>query len=134
MDIKDKICSFIKGGTNNMSINKQDISNFKLSIVGYVLICVASSGFYQRKFWGNEAPAWLWIALALLGSIFLLLKEINHYKEHQRLLLTLDLSFIIPVIVIPMIPIRHDFSLIIMLVYGIGYILTYILSYYKKNH
>lgn len=117
-----------------MTIREQDFSTFRLSLVGYVIICAASSGFYQGRFWGREAPAWLWIALALVGGIVVLMKDMSHYRKNKKLLFHWDLIFLIPVFAIPLIPIRHDFSLIIMLIYGVVFLLFYILIYYKKSN
>lgn len=115
-----------------MNTNTQHNSSFKLTLIGYILISAASNGFYQNRFWNDETILWLWIALALTGSIMLLMKDITHFKKYQKLLMPKDLLFIIPVITIPLLPIRHDFSLMITLIYEIVYILIYIFSYYKK--
>lgn len=116
-----------------MAIREQDFSTFRLSLVGYVIICAASSGFYQGRFWGGEAPPWFWAALALVGGIIVMLKDMGYYHKYKKLLLLLDLIFIIPILAIPLIPIRHDLSLILMLIYGVVFLLLYIFDYYKKS-
>jgi len=121
-------------GIENMTIREQDISTFRLSVVGYVIVCVASSGFNQGRFWGGEAPAWLWISLALIGGIVVLIKDINHYHRSKKLLLQWDLIFLIPVLTIPIVPIRHDFNLTFLIIYEMLFFILYIFSYYKGSN
>ena len=117
-----------------MTIREQDFFTFRLSVIGYMIIFVASSGFNQERFWGREAPTWFWIILALIGGIVVLIKDMSHYHKSKRLLLHWDLIFLIPVFTIPIISINHDFNLTIMTIYGILFFIFYIFSYYKGSN
>lgn len=114
-------------------IAKQDLSCFRYTNFGYAIICAASSGYYQQRFWeidGSGAPPLLlWIFVAAIGGILLLLKEIKLNQQQKKSLFWVDVIFILPVIFIPALPIRHDFALVLMLVYAVGFLLAYLKVY-----
>lgn len=117
-------------------IAKQDLSCYRYTIFGYATIGAASSGFYQQRFWGMDSPGAppliLWVFVAAIGSILLLLKEIKLNRKQQESLLLVDVLFILPVITIPLLPIRHDFALVFMLAYGVCFLFAYF-KVYKKG-
>ena len=77
-------------------------------------------------------PLILWVFVAAIGSILLLLKEIKLNRKQQESLLLVDVLFILPVITIPLLPIRHDFALVFMLAYGVCFLFAYF-KVYKKG-
>lgn len=87
-------------------------------------------------FWGMDSPGapplLLWIFIAAIGGILLLVKEIKLHQRQQKTLLVVDAIFILPVIFIPTLPIRHDFALVLMLIYAVGFLCAY-LKIYKKS-
>lgn len=117
-------------------IANQDLPCFRYTNFGYAIICAASSGFYQQRFWGMDSPGapplLLWVFVAAIGGILLLLKEIKLNQKQQKSLLLVDTLFILPVIAIPLLPIRHDFALVLMLAYAVCFLLAY-LKVYKKS-
>lgn len=116
---------------NDIIFHGHDKNTFRLALVGYVIICAASSGFYQDRFWGSAIPPLFWIAIALIGGIFLIVKDLLFCKRKLKLLIWRDVSFVVPVVSIPLLPLRHDFALILMLVFGIAYLLLYIYGFYQ---
>lgn len=117
-------------------ISKQNLSSFRYTNFGYAIICAASSGYHQQLFWGMDRPGapplLLWVFMAAIGGILLLLKEIKLHQLQQKSLLLVDAIFILPVIFVPSLPIRHDFALVMMLVYAVAFLLAY-LKIYKKG-
>lgn len=117
-------------------IANQDRSCFRYTNFGYAIICAASSGFYQQRFWGMDSPGapplLMWLFVAAIGGSLLLIKEIKLNQKQQRSLLLVDALFIFPIIAIPLLPIRHDFALVLMLTYAVCFLLAY-LKVYKKN-
>ena len=104
--------------------------NFALTLLGYVIIGAASSGFYQQHYFGEEGLSpFVWIGVGLVGAIILIAKNIL-YGNKVCAALT-DLCFIIPTVLIPLIPARHDVMLIVMLVYACAFIALYVFKNYK---
>lgn len=114
-------------------ISTQDLSCFRFTNFGYAIICAASSGYYQQRFWGMDSPGapplLLWTIIAAIGGILLLLKEIKLHHQQQKSLLLVDAVFIIPVVATPLLPIRHDFALVLMLVYAVSFLIAYLRVY-----
>ncbi len=56
---------------------KSELSTKKLlsfTLLGYVIIGAASSGFYQQRYFNEEGlPPFFWIGLAVVGSILLII-------------------------------------------------------------
>ena len=92
------------------------------SIIGYILIAGASLGFYQSRFFLLNAPEYFWISMALIGSIFIAIRDHHYYCKYHQLLFNYDMLFCIPAISIPLIPIRHDIALILMILYCAIYV------------
>ena len=74
----------------------------------------------------------LWFFLAAVGGLLLLLKEIKLHQQQQKSLLLVDAIFILPVLFIPTLLVRHDFSLVLMLAYAVSFLIAY-LKIYKKS-
>lgn len=103
---------------------------FTLTLLGYVIIGAASSGFYQQRYFHEEGlTPFVWIGFGLVGAIILIVKNILDGNK-VRAVLT-DLCFIIPTVLIPLIPARHDVMLIVMLVYACAFIALYVFKNYK---
>lgn len=103
---------------------------FTLTLLGYVIIGAASSGFYQQRYFHEEGlTPFVWIGFGLVGAIILIVKNILDGNK-VRAALT-DLCFIIPTVLIPLIPARHDVMLIVMLVYACAFIALYVFKNYK---
>lgn len=112
-----------------------DFKTFNYILIGYILICGASSGYYQQIFWGTDSqsapPLLMWYCLAAAGIILLLIKEIRLHRAGKKSMLLFDAVYIIPVIFLPSLPVRHDFALIFMLIYAAAFITVYILMFFK---
>ena len=103
---------------------------YKLSLLGYMIICASCNGFYQYLYFHVDIlPPLVWIFGAFIGSIILVAKNILGSTNIFRSIL-LDFSFIIPVVFIPRIPPRHDVMMILMFVY----FFVFITIFCKKNH
>lgn len=103
---------------------------FTLTLLGYVIIGAASSGFYQQRYFHEEGlTPFVWIGFGLVGAIILIVKNILDGNK-VRAALT-DLCFIIPTVLILLIPARHDVMLIVMLVYACAFIALYVFKNYK---
>jgi len=106
--------------------------NFALTLLGYILIGAASSGFHQQRYFGEEGLSpFVWIGLGLVGAIILIAKNILDGNK-VRAALT-DLCFIIPTVLIPLIPARHDIMLVLMLAYACAFIVLYVFKNYKDK-
>lgn len=105
--------------------------NFVLTLLGYIIIGAASSGFYQQRYFQEEGlTPFVWIGFGLVGSILLVTKNIlgSNNKLHS---VFVDLCFILPAVLIPLIPARHDIMLILMLVYVCVFLVLYVFKNYK---
>ncbi len=106
--------------------------NFTLTLLGYIIIGAASSGFYQQRYFGEEGiNPFFWIGFAVVGSIILLAKNILDGNKLQMVFV--DLCFIVPTVFIPLIPARHDIMMILMLVYVCAFIALYVFKNYKDK-
>lgn len=106
--------------------------NFALTLLGYVIIGAASSGFYQQRYFGEEGLSpFVWIGLGLFGAIILIVKNILDGNKVRAALI--DLCFIVPTVFIPLIPARHDVMLILMLVYACSFIALYVFKKYRDK-
>ena len=112
-----------------------DFKTFNYTLIGYILICGASSGYYQQIFWGMDSPGapplLMWYCMAFVGGILLLIKEIRLYRAEKKPMLLFDAVYIIPVIFLPSLPVRYDFALIFMLIYSVVFITFYVLMFFK---
>lgn len=112
-----------------------DFKMFNYTLLGYILTCGAASGYYQQIFWEMDSlgapPLFIWYCLAVTGGILLLIKEIRLHRADKKSMLLFDAVYIIPVIFLPCLPLRHDVALIIMLVYASIFITVYILMFFK---
>jgi transcriptional regulator with XRE-family HTH domain len=82
-----------------------------LSILGYVLIAAASSGYYELLLLNRGAPFIVWIALALAGGVCLALRNREYYKQHGSVpTLVTDVVFVLAVLLIPKIPLEDTYS------------------------
>ena len=107
--------------------------NFTLTLLGYVIIGAASSGFYQQRYFHEEGlTPFVWIGFGLVGAIILIVKNILDGNKVRAALI--DLCFIIPTVLIPLIPARHDVMLIVMLVYACAFIALYVFKNYKYRN
>lgn len=112
-----------------------DFKMFNCTLLGYILICGAASGYYQQIFWGMDSPGapplLMWYCIAVAGGILLLIKEIRFHRADKKLMLLFDVVYIIPVMFLPSLPVRHDFALIFMLIYAAVFITVYVLMFFK---
>lgn len=112
-----------------------DFKSFNYTLIGYIAVCGASSGYYQQIFWGADSqgapPLLIWYCLAFIGGILLLIKEIRLHRAGKKSMLLFDAVYIIPVIFLPSLPVRHDFALIFMLIYAVVFITVYVLMFFK---
>jgi transcriptional regulator with XRE-family HTH domain len=84
-----------------------------LSLLGYVLIAAASSGYYELTMLGSGAPFVAWIALGLAGGVCLAIRNREYYKQHGKLpSLFFDIAFVLAVLLIPRIPFTDTFTLL----------------------
>jgi transcriptional regulator with XRE-family HTH domain len=82
-----------------------------LSLLGYVLIAAASSGYYELALLNRGAPFIVWIALALAGGVCLALRNREYYKQHGSVpSLITDIVFVLAVLLIPKIPLQDTYS------------------------
>lgn len=105
---------------------------FNLTLLGYIIIGAASSGFYQQRYFHEESLApFVWISFGLIGSILLVAKNIfgSDNKLHSA---CVDICFILPTVLIPLIPARYDMMLMLMLVYVCVFIVLYVFKNYKR--
>ena len=116
-------------------LRQLDFKSFNFTLLSYIIICGAASGDYQQIFWGMDSPGapplLMWYGLAAAGGILLLIKEIRLHRDDKKSMLLFDAVYIIPVIFLPSLPVRHDFALIFMLIYAAAFIAVYIISFYK---
>ena len=112
-----------------------DFKTFNYTLLGYILSCGAASGYYQQIFWGMDSPGvpplLFWYCIAAAGGILLLIKEIRLHRADKKSMVLFDAVYIIPVIFLPSLPVRHDFALIFMLVYAAIFITVYVLMFFK---
>ena len=105
---------------------------FLLTLLGYVIIGAASSGFYQQRYFHQEGlTPFFWITFGIVGSIVLIFKNI--FGGNKAAAVFVDLCFIIPVVFIPLIPARHDIMLILMLLYACAFVALYVFKNYKSK-
>lgn len=105
--------------------------DFILTLLGYIIIGAASSGFYQQRYFHEEGlPTFAWIAFGLVGSILLIAKNIIGNNKKTRSVFV-DLCFILPTVLIPLIPARHDIMLILMLAYVCVFVALYVFKNYR---
>ncbi len=101
---------------------------FTFTLLGYVIIGAASSGFYQQRYFHEEGlTPFVWICFGLVGSILLVMKNLlgSNNKLHS---VFWDLWFVLPVVLVPLIPVRHDIMLILMLVYACAFLVLYVIK------
>lgn len=114
-----------------------DFKMFNYTLLGYILTCGAASGYYQQIFWEIDSPGapplFIWYCLAVTGGILLLIKEIRLHRADKKSMLLFDAVYIIPVMFLPSLPIRHDFALIFVAVFIAVYVLIFFKTFKKKN-
>ncbi len=112
-----------------------DFKIFNCTLLSYILICGAASGYYQQIFWGMDSPGapplLMWYCIAVAGGILLLIKEIRLHRDYKKSMLLFDAVYIIPVMFLPSLPVRNDFALIFMLIYAAAFIAIYIIYFFK---
>ncbi len=114
--------------------NKQPISDKRdptilmanLTLLATIFIGASSNGLYQSRFLANETPVFVWIILALIGGIFLMIRDRLYYKKYNKQLIGYDLLFVLPVIIIPMIPMPYGISLMIMIAYAVIFMMIFV--------
>ena len=70
----------------------------------------------------------VWVCFGFAGGILLLAKNIlgNNIRT-----IFFDLCLVLPAVLIPLIPARHDVMLILMLLYVCAFIIFYVIKNYK---
>ena len=104
---------------------------FILTLLGYIIIGASSSGFYQQRYFHEEGLTPLvWVCFGFAGGILLLVKNILGSNNNLRAIF-FDLCLVLPAVLIPLIPARHDVMLILMLLYVCAFIIFYVIKNYK---
>ena len=107
--------------------------HFVLTLLGYIVVGAASSGFYQQRYFHEESlPPLAWIGIGFVGSILLLVKNILGSDNKLRSAIC-DLCLVIPTVLIPLIPARHDIALVLMLAYVCAFSALYVFKNYKEK-
>ena len=98
-----------------------------------MLVGAASNGLYQKQYFQENGPALIfWVLVGVVGVIMLILKN-HRLQEHKLLDAFIDLCFVLPTILIPLIPVRHDLALISMLIYASIFLIVFVYKHYKRN-
>lgn len=105
---------------------------YKLSLLGYTIIGASCNGFYQYFYFHVEGfPPLVWVLGAFIGSVILVIKNILGSTNKFRSIFT-DFSFMLPVLLIPRIPPRHDIMMLLMFLYFAVFIVIFCRKNYYK--
>ncbi|MDR1689832.1 MAG: helix-turn-helix domain-containing protein [Clostridiales bacterium] len=99
-----------------------------LTLLGFILIGAASSGYYRDRFFRSDTalPIFIWAFMGFLGTVLLVIKDYLNYKKSGQHLFGYDLMFIFSVLIIPAMPVRHDFAMIAMHVFAVVYAVVFL--------
>lgn len=107
-------------------------SAFSLTVWGYVLIGAASNGFYQQRFFSDTGmPSFFWPLVAIVGIGLLGIK--NRFLDKGVWPLLVDLCYVLPTVLIPLTPLRHDWAMVAMLVYACTFLIVFIFRNFKNK-
>ena len=105
---------------------------YKLALLGYVIIGASCNGFYQGVYLHEkEMPPLFWVLGAFIGSIILVIKNILGSTNQFRSIL-LDISFMLPALIIPFVPIKNEIVWFLMMAYFCTFAVIYLWKNYYK--
>lgn len=88
---------------------------YAATLLGYVLVSAASNLFYHTLFLQSDGVPL--VLSVLLGAAGLFVLARHHGRTGRRALLT-DLAFVLPVLLLPLLPVGHSLALGIMTAYA----------------
>lgn len=105
---------------------------YKLALLGYVIIGASCNGFYQVFYLHEQGlPPLFWVFSAFIGSVILVIKNILGSNDKFRSVF-LDISFMLPGLIIPFVPIKNQIMWFLMMAYFCTFAVIYLWKNYYK--
>ena len=102
---------------------------FAETLLGYVLVSAASNLFYHTLFLQSDGVPLLLSVLLGAAGLFVLARKHGRAGPRRRAVLA-DLAFVLPVLLLPLLPVGHSLALGITTAYACLFAVVFVL----RNH